>query len=91
MRALDVVGEDLQLRVGVGDGVARQQQVAVGLFGVGLLRPVADVDQAVEDRPRIVVENSLVQLMTAAMRLLVIDHGMRVGVLVLTDHVKTID
>ena len=50
VRALHVVGEDLELRLGVDQGVARQQQVLVRLLRVGLLRVRPDDDLAVEDR-----------------------------------------
>src|SRR5690606_41350358 len=46
------VGPDLQLRLGVDDRVFAQHQVLVGLLGVDLLRILAHVDLAVEDRRR---------------------------------------
>ena len=49
VRALHVVGEDLELRLGVDRRVVGQQQRPVGLLGVGLLRVVPDDDLAVED------------------------------------------
>ena len=48
--ALHVVGEDLQLRLGVHPRPVAQQQVAVGLLGVGLLRLGRHEDLAVEHR-----------------------------------------
>ena len=38
MAAFHVVGVDLQLRLGIDFGVVRQQQVAVGLVGITVLR-----------------------------------------------------
>ena len=35
--AADVVGKELELRVGVDDGVVGQHEISVGLFGIGLL------------------------------------------------------
>ena len=48
VRALHVVGEDLQLRLGVDLRVVGQEQRLVGLLRVGLLRVLADDDLAVE-------------------------------------------
>ena len=91
MRALHVVGKNLELRLRVHLCFVRQQQVLVRLLRVGQLRAVAHEDLAVEDRPRLAVENALVKLMTGAVRLPVIDHRMRVGVLVAVNHVKSIN
>ena len=52
VRALHVVGEDLELRLGVDLRVVGEQQRAVGLLGVGLLRVRPDDDLAVEHRAR---------------------------------------
>jgi hypothetical protein len=49
VRALDVVGKDFQLRLGVDDRVLGKQQVLVALFGVGFLRVGRNDDLAVED------------------------------------------
>src|SRR5258706_3524984 len=46
---------------------------------------------AVEDGTRPAVKNAFVKLMAGAMGLLVIDYGMRVGVLAPIDHVKPIN
>ncbi len=50
--AANVVGEDLELRIRVDDRVVGEQEIAVGLLGVGLLRVLVDDDPAVEDRLR---------------------------------------
>ena len=62
VRALHVVGEDLELRLGVDLRLVREQQGLVGLLGVGLLRVGADADPAVEDAARPAVEDALVEL-----------------------------
>src|SRR6185437_6652055 len=61
-----VVGMDLQLRLGVDDGIVAQHQVFVGLFRIGLLRVFAHDDAAIEDGVGAVVQNSLVELVTGA-------------------------
>ena len=73
VRALDVVGEDLELRLGVDLRVVREQQRPVGLLGVGLLRVGPDDDLAVEDAARAIVQDALVDLAAAAVRLRVVD------------------
>ena len=73
VRALDVVGEDLELRVGVDLGILGQEQRLVRLLGVGLLRVGPDDDLAVEDGAGAVRQDALVDLAAAAVRLRVID------------------
>ena len=65
VRALHVVGEDLELRLGVDRRVVGEQQRPVRLLGVGLLRVLADDDLAVEDRARRAAEDALVDLVAA--------------------------
>ena len=50
MCALDIVREDLELRLGVHPAVVRQEQIAVGLLGVRLLRRRLHDHLAVEHR-----------------------------------------
>src|SRR5438105_2736936 len=75
MRALDVVSEDLQLRLGVDLCILRQEQRLVRLLRVGLLGIGAHDNLAVEDRAGVIREDPLVDLATAAVRLRVIDDG----------------
>jgi hypothetical protein len=58
---LDVGVEDLQERVGLGVGVAGQDQVAHGLAGVGAAGPRADDQVAVEDVARPAQQPGLVE------------------------------
>ena len=58
--ALDVVGEDFELRLRVNGGVLREKQVAVGLLRICLLRARTHVDLAVEHRARAVVNDGFV-------------------------------
>ena len=62
----DVVGEDLELRIGVDNRVVGQQQIAVGLVGVGFLCVLIDNDPAVEDSFRSAAEDALVELVALA-------------------------
>ena len=82
MRALHVVGVDLELRLGVRGGVVGEQQVLVGLLGVGLLRAGPDEDAPVEDALRVVGEDAVEILVAGAMRLGVFDDHVVVGQLV---------
>jgi hypothetical protein len=52
VRALHVVGEDLELRLGVDRRVVGEQQRLVRLLRVGLLRVLPDDDLAVEHAAR---------------------------------------
>jgi len=91
VRALHVVGVNLKLRLRVDACLLGQQQVLVRLYRVGLLRAFANEDLAVENRPAVVIENPFVQLVTAAMRLLVVDDRVRVGMLIGAHKVKAVD
>src|SRR6476619_3217129 len=62
MRALHVVGEDLELRLRVDLGVVGQEQRLVRLLRVGLLRVLPDDDLAVEHRARLAGQDALVEL-----------------------------
>ena len=73
VRALHVVSEDLELRLGVDRRVVGQEQRAVRLLGVGLLRVLPDDDLAVEHRAGRAAQDALVDLVAAAVRLRVVD------------------
>ena len=73
--ALHVVGEDLELRVGVDLRVVREQQRPIGLLGVGLLRVGTHEDAAVEHRLRLAGQDALVELVAGAVRRGVVDRG----------------
>src|SRR5262249_49858019 len=53
--ALDVVGENFELGLGVDLRVVREQQVAIGLLGVGLLCFAADNDATVENAVSLII------------------------------------
>ena len=79
MGAFDVIGKNLQLRLGVNHRVVGQQQIAVGLFGVGFLRVLADQNFPVEDAMGAVRQNAVIKFVAFAMRPGVVHHGMMVN------------
>ena len=91
VRAFDVVGEDLQLRLGIDMGLVGNQQIARLLSGVGLLRAFAHQDLAVEHGVRCAADHGLVQLPAAAMCMRVVDAAVHVGQLPPADQCQTID
>ncbi len=72
---------NLQLGFGVDDGLVGENQVLVGLLGIGLLRVFADDDAAVENGGGAAVENAFVEFVARAVRLGVVEHGVVVDVL----------
>src|SRR5882724_635216 len=89
--ALDVVGEDLELRLRVDGRIVGQEQHLVRLLGVGLLGVFADKDLAVEDAVSAIAEDALVNLMARTVRLGVIDDGEVIDVLLAIGQVEAID
>ena len=91
MRAAHVVGKDLQLRFGVDDRVPGEQQVLIGLFGIGLLRVLPHKNLAVEDPGRAPVQDPLVEFMAAAVRLRVVNRRVVVDVLLSLHDIEAIE
>ena len=91
MRALHIIGKNLKLGLGVHLRIVGQEQVLVRLLRVGQLRAVTHKNFAVENRTRLAVEDALIKLMTGAVRLPVINHRMRIGVLLAVNHVKPVN
>src|SRR5262249_18120411 len=79
--ALHVVGVDLELGLGVDLRVVGEQQVAVGLLGVGLLRVRVNDDAPVEDAVGALVEDAVIKLAAAAVRAGMLDEHVVVHVL----------
>ena len=88
---LDVVGENLELRLGVDRRVVGEEQYLVRLLGVGLLGVFADKNLAVEDAVRSAIEDTLVEFMARAIRLGVIDDGEVIEVLLAVREVEAVD
>ena len=91
MGALHVVGEDLQLRLGVDLRVVREQQRVVGLLAVRLLRDGIDEHLPVEHPMRRFVEDALVQLPAGAPFGRMVHEGLVVAVLVAAEHVEPVE
>ena len=91
VRAAHVVGEDLELGIGVDQRLRGEQQVAAGLLGVGLLRLRVDVDAAVEDAARALVEHALEQLVARGVGLGVVDPHVKVGELAATHQIEAVE
>src|SRR6476660_9219278 len=77
---LNVVSENLKLRLRIHTRLIRKQEVFVRLHSVSLLRIMTHKNFAVEDRARLAVKNALVKLVTGAMGLSMLDNGMCVRV-----------
>src|SRR5579883_1774592 len=91
VRTLYVVGVDFKLRLGVNLRVIAEQQVPVGLLGVGLLRIFVDDDTPVEDTVRLLVENAVVKLTAGAVRFRVLDQHVVVEVLMAAADEEPVD
>src|ERR1041385_1412648 len=91
VRALHVVVEDFELRLGVHARFGREQKVLVALLRVSPMRAFVDKDATVEDGERAPVENAFVVLPARAGRLPVVDERVRVGVLPRADDVEAVN
>jgi len=69
VRALHVVGVDLELRLAVGARFGGEQQVVVGLLRVGALRAGPHDDASVEDAMRPLGQHAVEELVARAVRL----------------------
>ena len=90
MGTLDVVRVDLQLGLGIDLGLIGQQQVYVGLLGVGLLGVFVSDDASAEHGPGPAVQNTLVELPTVAVRLGVLHQHVVVDVLAAAEDVQAV-
>ena len=81
VRTLDVVGVDFELGLGVDLGRLREQEVLVGLVGVGFLRGLVNVDLAAKDAGGPAAEDALVEFVALAVRLGVFDERVVIDVL----------
>ena len=79
VRALHVIGVNLQLRLRVHGRFIGKEEVLVRLFGVGLLRDLLHKNPAMENAFRFVVENAVEIFMAGAVRLRVLDDHVMVG------------
>jgi len=85
VRALHVVGEDLELRLRVHVRAPREQQVPALLCRVGELGALAHEDAAVEHRMGLAAHDALVQLPARPVRPRMVDEAVRVGELARVD------
>ena len=81
VRTLDVVGVDFELGLGVDLRRRREQEILIGLVGVGFLRGLVNVDLAAEDAGGPPAEDALVELVALAVGLGVFDEGVVIDVL----------
>jgi hypothetical protein len=91
VRAFDIVGENLQLRLGVDERVLRQHEVAIGLLGVGFLRVLPDENFPVENAVRAAGQDAVIKLVAFATRLGVIDDGVMIDQLFAARQVKSVE
>ncbi len=61
--------------------VIGEEQVAVGLFRIGLLRVFVHDDPAMKDAVRMIIEDSVIELAAAAVRACMFDQHVVVDVL----------
>jgi len=73
VRAFNVVGVDFELGLGVNTRRVREQEILVGLVGVGFLRGLVYVDFAAEDALGFRGENALIEFVALTVGLGVFD------------------
>ena len=90
MRALDVVGEDQQLGLGVDLGPVGKDQGMVAHTGLGPVRARLDHDAALEHAPSLIAHDALGQLGGGPVVAAVDDHGGQVGVALVTQEIDAV-
>ena len=89
--ALDVVGVNFELRLGVDFRIFGQQQVVVGLVGIGLLRARMHDDLAVEHRVGLTVHHSAIVFPAGAVGLAMINERVVVHMLLAADQIQAVE
>ena len=89
--ALHVVGINLELRLRVRRRIVAEQQVFVGLLGVGFLRAGLHEDAAVKDTARLVIKYAVEIFVAVAVRCGVLDNHVVIGQLLPAQHVQPIE
>ena len=79
VRAFHVIGINLELRLGVGGRVVGQQQIFVGLLGVGFLGDFAHQNAAVENPLGLVIKDAVEIFVAGAMRFRVFHDHVMIG------------
>ena len=79
MGAFHIVRVNFQLRLGVRGGVIGEQEILVGLFGVGLLRELPNEDAPMENALRFVIQDAVEIFVAGAVWLHVFDNHVMVG------------
>ena len=70
MAALHLIGIDLKARHRVRLALVTHQEVAAGLVGIGVMRPLLNHDQSGKDSPRLIIKGILVEQVTRGVLLL---------------------
>ena len=89
--ALHIVGVDLQLGLGINLRVIGEEQVAVGLLGIGFLRIFVNDDSAVKNTVRVVIEDAVIELAAIAVRAGMLDQHVIVYMLMAAAEEETVD
>ena len=89
--AFDVIGVNLQLRLGIDLRQSPQQQIVVGHLAVGFQRVLSDVNQTIEHRPAFIADDSFMQLAATAVADLMIEPGTAVADFVFHRHRQRIN
>ncbi len=88
--AFDVVGVDLELRLGIDLGFFRQQQVVVGLVRIGAVGALVDDGLAVPDAAALAVQDAAVLLPRRGRAHAMIDARVVIDVLGVAGEVETV-
>ena len=91
MRTLHIVGVDLQLRFAVDSSVPREEQVAVRLLRVRLLRVLVNDDSPAENAVRPIAQYPVVELAAIAVRARMLDPHEIVHMLTAARHEEAVD
>src|SRR5437763_7873080 len=91
MAAFDLIGEDLELGLGVDGGARAQKQIAIELMRIGLVGARPDADPAQENSVRAILEHALEDFAGRAARRRVVDDGRDGGFLICAEEVSAVD
>ena len=90
MGASDIIGIDFELRLGTDSSCGREEQIPIGLVGIGFLCAGTDENAAAEQAVSVAEQNAVKEFLAAASRGGMVHMHLMVGDSVMVDQIETV-